>query len=121
MDKALEIANAYDSLYRNVLLAASGIVFLASPHQGSRAATAAHWQTMLAGILNKAPSQTLLQDLDGQTGALRETTRRFIEIIRKPQMKMMTHCFWETRPTQILNKILPKSVASLSTVTKAVV
>ena len=76
---------------------------------------------MLAGLLNKKPSKALLQDLDGVTKALRETTRRFIEITTKPQMQIMTMCFWETRPTNVLNKVLPRSLAKLSEISKIVV
>ena len=95
-------------MHRSLLLSTTGIVFLGSPLQGSEAATFAQWQTMLGGILNRSPSKTLLQDLDGHTKSLRETTRRFVEIIRKRPMRMETMCFWETLPTQTLNAILPR-------------
>ena len=65
--KAFEIANIHESPYRDLILATSGIIFLGSPLQGSRAATITHWETMLAGLLNRKPSETLLQDLDGNT------------------------------------------------------
>lgn len=62
---------------------------------------------MIAGILNRHPSQTLLQDLDGSTKALRETTHRFVNMITTPPFQLMTMCFWETRKTQVLRAVLP--------------
>ncbi|KAM0799817.1 hypothetical protein BDR22DRAFT_854308 [Usnea florida] len=105
--KALEIANTHDSIYRKLLLATSGVVFLGSPLQGARAAKAAEWHVMIAGILNRHPSQTLLQDLDGSTRALRETTHRFVKMITTPPLEIMTTCFWETQKSQVLKAVLP--------------
>ena len=62
---------------------------------------------MIAGILNRHPSQTLLQDLDGSTRALRETTHRFVKMITTPPLEIMTTCFWETQKSQVLKAVLP--------------
>ena len=106
--EALEIANVHDSQYRRLLTATSGVVFLGSPLQGTKVGKAAQWRAMLAGILNKAPSQTLLEDLDGNTRALRRTSESFVAMMKTPPMQtMMTMCFWESQKTQILKAILP--------------
>ena len=106
--EALEIANIHDSQYRKLLTATAGVVFLGSPLQGTKAGKAAQWQAMLAGILNKTPSQTLLEDLDGSTRALRNTSENFVRMVSTPPMQtMMTMCFWESRKTQLLKAVLP--------------
>lgn len=106
--KALEIANIHDSQYRDLLTATSGVVFLGSPLQGTKAGKAAQWRAMLAGILNKAPSKTLLKDLDGSTRALRKTSENFVSMVSNfPMQTMMTMCFWESRKTQLLRAVLP--------------
>ena len=101
------MANIHDSIYRKLLLATSGVVFLGSPLQGTRAAKAAEWHVMIAGILNRHPSQTLLQDLDGSTRALRETTHCFVKMITTPPLEIMTTCFWETQESPVLKAVLP--------------
>ena len=101
------MANIHDNIYRKLLLATSGVVFLGSPLQGTRAAKAAEWHVMIAGILNRHPSQTLLQDLSGSTRALRETTHRFVKMITTPPFEIMTTCFWETQESQVLKAVLP--------------
>lgn len=88
-------------------MATSGVVFLGSPLQGTRASKAAEWHVMIAGILNRHPSQTLLQDLDGSTTVLRETTDQFVHMITTPPLQMMTMCFWETQKSQVLKAVLP--------------
>ncbi len=105
--KALEIANIHDSQYRKLLVATSGVVFLGSPLQGTKAAKAAQWRTMLGGMLNKEPSQTLLEGLDGSTRELRKTSERFVAMVTSPPMQTMTMCFWESKRTQVLKPVLP--------------
>ncbi|KAL9065051.1 MAG: hypothetical protein Q9161_008470 [Pseudevernia consocians] len=106
-DKALEIANIKGSEYGKLVVATSGVIFLGSPLQGTRAGTAAQWRAMLAGVLNQSPSKTLLQDLNGSTKALRDTSERFVKMIAAPPMQTMTKCFWESKPSQLANAILP--------------
>ena len=62
---------------------------------------------MIAGILNRHPSQTLLQDLDGSTRVLHETTNNFAKMIQTPPMKMLVSSFWETQESQVLKAVLP--------------
>ncbi len=96
-------------------MATSGVIFLASPLQGTRAGKAAEWGDILAGVLNKAPSQTLLQDLDGSTKALRGTSDPFITLMRPPPMQTMIMCYWESKQTQLLRAMLPAWIYSLPT------
>ena len=76
---------------------------------------------MLAGILGESPSRTLLQDLDGSTKVLRETSERFVRMITNPPMQTMTMCFWESKKTQLAKAILPKLTSKLLTGTKMIV
>lgn len=65
---------------------------------------------MLAGVLGESPSQTLLQDLNGSTKVLRDTSEAFVKMITNPPMQTMTKCFWESRPSQVANAILPAQI-----------
>lgn len=80
---------------------------------------------MLAGVLNESPSQMLLQDLNGSTKVLRDTSERFVKMIAAPPMQTMTKCFWESKPSQLANAILPawivKSLTTFSTYTQMIV
>ncbi len=76
---------------------------------------------MLAGILGESPSQTLLQDLDGSTKALRETSERFVKMIAAPPMRTMTKCFWESKSSQLANAILPARITSFLSITNIIV
>ena len=76
---------------------------------------------MLAGILQKSPSQTLLHDLDGDTKKLRDTSAAFVKMITNPPMQTMTMCFWESKKTQLAKAILPNWMSKLSTGTNIIV
>ena len=76
---------------------------------------------MLAGILGKSPSRTLLQDLDGDTKKLRDTSEEFVKMITNPPMQTMTMCFWESKKTQLAKAILPSSMSKLLSGTKIIV
>lgn len=119
--KALEIANIHNSQHRKLLVASSGVVFLGSPLQGTKAGKAAEWQAMLGAILNKGSSQTLLQDLDGSTRALRETSEKFVTMVTTPPMQTMTMCFWESKKTQVLKAVLPARILTLRSSVKMIV
>ena len=119
--KALETANIYNSEYRKLVVANTGVVFLGSPLQGTKAGKAAQWQAMLGGILNKGPSRTLLQDLDGSTRALRETSEKFVRMVTTPPMQTMTMCFWESHKTQVLKAVLPATTLTLRRSIKMIV
>ena len=69
---------------------------------------------MISGILGRHPSETLLQDLDGSTRALRQTTHNFAKMIRTPPMQMMTISFWETQKSQVLKAVLPARLLKLA-------
>lgn len=76
---------------------------------------------MLAGILGKSPSRTLLQDLDGDTKKLRDTSEEFVKMITNPPMQTMTMCFWESKKTQLAKAILPSYLSKLLSGTKIIV
>ena len=76
---------------------------------------------MLGGILNNSPSQTLLQDLDGNTKVLRETSEQFLKIITAPPMQTMTMCFWESKKSQLAKAILSAWMSKHLTSTEIIV
>ena len=76
---------------------------------------------MLGGILNNSPSQTLLQDLDGNTKVLREISEQFLKIITAPPMQTMTMCFWESKKSQLAKAILPTWMSKHLTNTEIIV
>lgn len=76
---------------------------------------------MLGGILNNSPSQTLLQDLDGHTKALRDTSEQFLKIITAPPMQTMTMCFWESKKSQLARAVLPAWISNPLTYTEIIV
>ena len=76
---------------------------------------------MLGGILNNSPSQTLLQDLNGHTKVLRDTSEQFLKIITGPPMQTMTMCFWETKKTQLAKALLPTWMTSHLASTEVIV
>ena len=76
---------------------------------------------MLGGILNNSPSQTLLQDLDGHTKVLRDTSEQFLKLITCPPMQTMTMCFWETKKTQLAKAVLPTRMTNYLASTKVIV
>lgn len=119
--KALEIANIHGSQYRKLLVANSGVVFLGSPLQGTKAGKGAQWRAMLGAILNKGPSQTLLEDLDGSTRALRDTSEKFVTMVTTPPMQTMIMCFWESQKTQVLRAVLPARTLTLRNSIKMIV
>ena len=119
--QALTIANAQASEYKHLVFATSGVVFLGSPLQGTRAGAAAQWRAMLGGILGNSPSQTLLQDLDGHTKTLRDTSEQYLKIITSPPMQTMTMCFWESKKSQLAKAILSTSMSRYLTITEMIV
>ena len=119
--KALEIANIHDSQYRKLLVANSGVVFLGSPLQGTKAGKGAQWRAMLGAILNKGSSQKLLEDLDGSTRALRDTSEKFVTMVTTPPMQTMVMCFWESQKTQVLRAVLPARTLTLRNSIKMIV
>ena len=76
---------------------------------------------MLGVILNNSPSQTLLQDLDGHTKVLRDTSEQFLKIITAPPMQTMTMCFWESKKSQLAKAVLPTWVSKHLTSTEIIV
>ena len=76
---------------------------------------------MLGGILNKSPSQTLLQDLDGHTKVLRDTSEQFLKIVTAAPMQTMTMCFWESKKSQLAKAVLPIGMSKYLSSTNIIV
>jgi hypothetical protein len=88
--KALILAHETDNIYGRILKATVGIIFLATPHQGT---TLASWATLLSNVVNavslgQASRTQLLQDLRARSETLMEISRQFVQ--RSVPLKLMT-------------------------------
>jgi hypothetical protein len=90
-------------------------VFLATPFRGSNASRQAQWQVVIGGIMGEQTSKKLVQDLDKNTGVLDHLTQIFAENANHPLIKLPICCFFETKKSEMLRRILsPSWAASLS-------
>lgn len=90
-------------------------MFLATPFRGSDANKHAQWQVVIGAIMGEQTSNKLVQDLNKNTGVLDQLTQIFAENANHPLVRLPICCFFETRKTEMLRRILPPSwAASLS-------
>ncbi|KAK4653773.1 hypothetical protein QC762_0087050 [Podospora pseudocomata] len=100
------------SAYRHILISIVGIVFLATPFHGSDAAKQAQWQVLVAGIMGKQASDQLIKDLEQKHDFVRQRVQKFAEIANAEAVRLPLNCFFETRKTKILKRILPSEWAN---------
>lgn len=93
-----------------------GIVFLGTPFKGSRAQRLAQWLVAYEGFMGERASVTLIRDLDKSTGVLDDLVDQFTREINQRDYHLPLHCFYETKPTNLLNKVLPKRLAKFTEV-----
>ncbi len=86
------------------------MVFLGAPLRGTRAANAAQWRFLLAGIRGHEVSDTLITDLNQNSTVLRNLIQGFSAKAVKRELQLSITCFYETRKTEVLNAVLPRSV-----------
>ena len=108
--KALESAGSFRSEFADILQATTGVVFLGAPLRGTRAANSAQWRILLAGIRGHEVSDTLLTDLNQNSTALRNLVQGFSTMAVKRELRLSITCFYETRKTEVLNSVLPRSL-----------
>jgi len=117
--KALCLASTSEGRERETLHATQGVVFLGTPFRGSGAASAAHIRTLIAGALGMDASSRLIKVLQNETGCLAEVRDRFASIARQRwQGNCRVACFFETRPTKLLNFVanwLPPAISGFKT------
>lgn len=114
--EALTRAAQEGSRYRQVLLSTVGIVFLATPFHGTDAHKQAHWQVVVGGIMGKNTSNQLVDDLNQNHHYVYERVQKFTEIINSDSIRLPIYCFYETKKTEILRRVLsPGWVSKLST------
>lgn len=121
--KALCLASRADAAEREVLNAAQGIIFLGTPFRGSGGVTAANIRVLIAEIMGADASSRLIRVLQNETGSLSEIRHHFCSIIRQRWKKpCRVACFFETKPTRLLNviKFLPKAISDLKTMVVSV-
>lgn len=100
------------SPYRNVLLSTVGTVFLGTPFQGSDVAGLAGWQVAISGIMGEQTSNELIRDLDKNHDLLHRRIQKFTEIANADSVRLPMACFFETKPTEMLRRLLPRSLAT---------
>ncbi|KAK4223171.1 putative kinesin light chain [Podospora fimiseda] len=104
--EAINRAAQEGSAYRHILLSTAGIVFLATPFHGSDAAKQARWQVLVSGILGEQTSNQLIQDLEQKHDFVRQRVQKFTEIANAEAVRLPLSCFFETRKTEMLRRIL---------------
>ncbi len=87
------------------------MVFLATPFLGSTAATQAQWAVVVNGIMGEQTSNQLIQDLEKSNDFVRQRVQVFSEIANSKSVRLPIHCFFETKKTQMLSRVLPRNLA----------
>ena len=101
-----------DSRYQHILLSTVGVVFLATPFRGSNAATQAQWQVVVGGIMGKQASKRLIDALNKDDRELQTLTQSFAVLARTDSVQLPLYCFYETRNTEMLRRLLSPSLAN---------
>lgn len=94
------------------MMSITGIVFLATPFRGSDAAQQAQWGVVVYGIMGRQSSRQLIDDLNVQDRELQKITQSFAEIAGPESVQIPIRCFYETKKTELLRRLLPPSSAS---------
>lgn len=89
-----------------------GAVFLATPFCGSDAAAQAKWLVTVKGIVGEQSSDQLVRDLEEKHDFVRERVQKFAEIANAPSVRLPVNCFFETKKTELLRKLLSRNLAA---------
>jgi predicted component of type VI protein secretion system len=87
-------------------------VFLATPFRGSDAAKQAQWQVLVGGIMGEQTSKQLIDDLNNSDKELRKLTQSFAEIAGHNSVQLPVYCFYETKKTEMLRRLLSPNLAT---------
>ncbi|KAI1805541.1 hypothetical protein F4811DRAFT_551810 [Daldinia bambusicola] len=96
------------SCFGGLILAESsiGIIFLATPFQGTDAAKPASWLAAVNGAMGKDASRQLIKGLERIHKFVSERIQKFAEIANADPTRFPIRCFYETGKTKIAKKIL---------------
>ncbi|PQE15930.1 Tetratricopeptide-like helical domain protein [Rutstroemia sp. NJR-2017a BVV2] len=100
------------SPYRHILLSTVGAVFLATPFGGSDAASQAQWLVTVKGIMGEQSSDQLVRDLKEKHNFVRHRVQKFAEIAHADSVRLPVRCFYETKKTKLLRKLLSRNFAA---------
>ncbi|KAK0509728.1 hypothetical protein JMJ35_008122 [Cladonia borealis] len=111
--KALVLAHEAEVFYGNIVNSTKGVVFLGTPHGGSKLAA---WGTLLSNVVNsvtfgQAVRKDLLKNLERDSAVLEEISRQFVQ--RAESLQIMS--FYETKIERHLRcLVVPGSSAILN-------
>jgi hypothetical protein len=94
------------------LLSTVGAVFLATPFCGSDATAQAQWLVTVKGIMGEQSSDRLVRDLEEKHDFVLQRVQKFAEIANANSVRLPIHCFFETKKTELLRKLLSRSLAA---------
>ncbi|KAI1110650.1 hypothetical protein F5Y14DRAFT_428311 [Nemania sp. NC0429] len=109
LTEAITRAAKEGSQYRKILESTVGIVFLATPFFGTDAASQASLLAVVQEIMGKDASRLLIKNLEKGDNEIQDRTHQFGLIVNY-RFKMPVSCFYETKPTKIIKKVLGKLV-----------
>jgi hypothetical protein len=110
--EALSRADQSSNPYHHVLLSTVGIVFLATPFQGTDAHKEAQWQVVVGGIMGEQTSDRLVRDLNRRHDFVLQRAQKFAEVTNADSVRLPLHCFYEIKKTEILKRFLPSTWAA---------
>ncbi|KAK5994851.1 Nephrocystin-3-like protein [Cladobotryum mycophilum] len=84
-----------------------GVVFLGTPFKGTPAQRLAQWLVAYEGFMGEKASLTLIRDLGSNTKVLDDLVEQFLRGTNELHYHLPLHCFYETRPKNLTNKVLP--------------
>lgn len=117
--KALCLASTSKGRERETLNATQGVLFMGTPFRGSGATSAARIRILIAGAMGADSSSKLIKVLQNDTGYLAEVRDLFCSIAHQRWRSICrVACFFETRPTRLLNFVarwLPPAISGLKT------
>ena len=110
-NQALNSAAGQGSSYSFVRRVTVGVVFLGTPFKGTAAHTKAQWLTTYSDFRGEKTSFALIKDLDRSTGVLDDIIQEFARSSKTKDYYLPIYCFFETIPTNLSKKVLPKPLA----------
>ncbi|KAI1647297.1 uncharacterized protein F4817DRAFT_316078 [Daldinia loculata] len=89
---------------RQILQSTTDIVSLATPFQGTDAASLASWLIVVNGIMGKGASPQLIKDLKERNDCVSKRVQKFAEIANNNSTRFPIYCFYETGKPKIAKK-----------------
>lgn len=70
------------------------------------------WQVLVGGIMGKETSNSLVNDLDREHNFVLQRVQKFAEAAMADSTRLPMHCFYETKKTEILRRVLSSELAA---------